>query len=83
MLPWRSITSIWQVSPTNSSRSAHSVTGGSAAKVGSPTPKRTSAVASVRVATSRSGMRGAWPFSVPAVMVSAACSPMPAARAAR
>src|SRR5690606_27891260 len=37
MLPARSITSIWQVSPTKISRLAHSCTGGSGAKVGSPT----------------------------------------------
>ena len=66
MLPCRSITSMWQVSPTNTSRSAHSATGGRAANVGSPMPKRVSAVRSVRSAAPRSGRRGAMPSGAPA-----------------
>ncbi|MNX43065.1 hypothetical protein D3C86_734990 [compost metagenome] len=80
MLPSRSMTSIWQVSPTKISRAAHSDTGGRAAKVGSPTPKRVSDAARVRAAASRSGRRGARPAGLPGCSAVAARSPMPAAR---
>ena len=74
------MTSIWQVSPTNNSRSAHSATGGRAAKVGSPTPNRVSDAASVRVAASRSGRHGGRPSGWPGRQSGQAVSLISAAR---